>query len=114
MPIYEYRCLDCRKRSSILLLSRSASAAPMCTHCRSTRLERLMSRFAAPKSEEARMESLAEDDAFAGLNEEDPASMERVMKRMGNEMGGDFGDEMTQAIDSSDENLSDLGDSDGL
>jgi hypothetical protein len=46
------------------------------------------------------MESLADDDALAGLDEQDPASMERLMKRMGDEMGEDFGDEMTQAFES--------------
>ena len=60
------------------------------------------------------MESLADDNALAGLDEQDPASMERLMKRMGNEMGEDFGDDMTQAIDSADENQSDIGESDGL
>lgn len=114
MPIYEYRCLDCTKRSSILLLSISPSASPLCTHCRSPRLERLLSRFASPKSDEARMESLADDDALAGLDEQDPASMERLMKRMGDEMGEDFGDDMAQAIDSPPENETSLDESDGV
>lgn len=60
------------------------------------------------------MESLADDDALAGLDEQDPASMERLMKRMGDEMGEDFGDEMSQAIDSSAENESSLDESDGV
>ena len=114
MPIYEYRCLDCTKRSSILLLSRSSAVQPLCTHCQSSRLERLLSRFASPKSDEARMESFADTDALAGLDEQDPASMERLMKRMGNEMGDEFGDEMAQSVDSSDENGSGLDESDGL
>jgi putative FmdB family regulatory protein len=114
VPIYEYRCLDCRKRSSILLLSRTASPPPVCSHCQSARLERLLSRFAAPKSEEARMESLADDETLAGLDEQDPAAMERLMKHMGNEMGENFGNEMAETIDSSDENRSDLDESDGM
>lgn len=60
------------------------------------------------------MESLADDDTLASLDEQDPASMERLMKRMGNEMGEDFGDEMTQAIDSSGENYSEVDESDGM
>ena len=60
------------------------------------------------------MESLADDDALAGLDEQDPASMERLMKRMGDAMGDDFGDEMSQAIDSSAENESSLDESDGV
>ena len=114
MPIYEYMCLDCRKRSSILLLSPTTSPPPLCTHCQSGRLERVLSRFASPKSEEARMEFLANDSALAGLDEQDPASMERLMKHMGDEMGEEFGDEMTQHVDSSDENNSALDESGGL
>ena len=49
------------------------------------------------------MESLAADETLGGLDHDDSASMERMMKHMGNEMGEDFGDEMAQAIDSQDE-----------
>ena len=114
MPIYEYQCMDCRKRSSILLLSRTASPPPVCSHCQSPRLDRLLSRFAAPKSDEARMESFAEDEALAGFDEQNPADVERLMKHMGNEMGEDVGDEMAEAIDSSDENHSDPDESGGM
>lgn len=114
MPIYEYRCLNCLKRSSILHLSRSTLDLPRCTHCQSTRLERLLSRFASPKSEEARMESLADDDALAGLDEQDPGSMERLMRRMGDEVGEDFGQGMAEAIDSPEESSPGLDDSGGL
>jgi hypothetical protein len=58
------------------------------------------------------MESLADDDALAGLDEQDPASMERLMKRMGDEMGEDFGEDMAQAIDSPGENSSAVDESD--
>lgn len=60
------------------------------------------------------MQSLAEDDALGGFDEQDPGSMERLMKHMGNEMGEDFGDEMGQTIDSPDENGHDPGEYDGL
>jgi putative FmdB family regulatory protein len=103
MPIYEYRCADCHKRSSVLVLSVSTSTSVSCPHCRSSRLERLLSRFASPKSDEAKIESLAEDSAFAGLDEGDPASMDRIMRKMGNEMGDDAADEMTEAFENSGE-----------
>ncbi len=112
MPIYEYRCLDCNKRSSILLLSHYPSSPPACTHCGSARLERLLSRFAAPKSEESRLESLADDETLAGVDDQDPASMERLMKRMGEEMGEDVGEEMSQALDPPDQSGCDVDDSD--
>jgi putative FmdB family regulatory protein len=110
MPIYEYRCAECRKRSSFLVLNRSTETSLCCSHCQSPRLERLMSRFASPKSEEARMESLADDSALAGLDENDPASMERMMKRMGDEMGEEVGNDL-EAMENPDESV---GDSDGF
>jgi hypothetical protein len=58
------------------------------------------------------MESFAEDDALAGLDERDPGSMERLMKHMGDTMGEDFGEEMAQAVDSANEGESDSDDSD--
>lgn len=99
MPIYEYRCADCGKRSSVLILSLSSAPTPACKHCRSLRLERLMSRFAAPKSEEARLESLADPSNFGDLDENDPQSMARWMKKMGREMGEDVGEDFEEALD---------------
>ena len=108
MPIYEYRCQDCRKRNSFLILTSNAQV-PSCTHCRSTNLERIMSRFAAPKSEEARMEALADPSNFGDLDENDPQSMARFMKKMGKEMGEDLGEDMDEAMDAMDTNDMDMG-----
>lgn len=99
MPIYEYRCTDCGKRSSVLILSRSSQTSPACKYCQSPRLERIMSRFAAPKSEEARIEALADPSQFGDLDENDPKSMARLMKKMGREMGEDFGDDLDEALE---------------
>jgi hypothetical protein len=60
------------------------------------------------------MASLADDDALAGLDEQDPASMERLMKRMGDEMGEDFSGEMSQGLDYQDESGAGLDESDSL
>ncbi len=99
MPIYEYRCQDCRKRSTLLVLSLSNPPPLLCRHCRGTSLERIMSRFAAPKSEEARLESLADPSKFGDLDENDPQSMSRFMKKMGREMGEDLGDDLDAAME---------------
>ena len=100
MPLYEYRCLDCKKRCTILELSVANPKPVVCTHCQSARLERLLSRFASPKSEEARLESLADPNALAGLDENDPESMERFMKKMGDEMGEDLSEGMAETMES--------------
>jgi putative FmdB family regulatory protein len=92
MPIYEYYCKECRRRMSFLVLS-PASFRPACKFCKGEDIERLFSRFASPKSEESRLESLADPSNFAGLDENDPSSVARWMKKMGKELGEDFGGE---------------------
>ncbi|MGH2399192.1 MAG: FmdB family zinc ribbon protein [bacterium] len=99
MPIYEYRCRECRKRSSLLLLSYKEKAEPTCPHCGSRQLARIMSRFATVKSEDARLESLAEDPSLGSVDENDPASVARLMKKMGKEFGDEMGDEFEGAVD---------------
>ena len=97
MPIYEYSCRKCGRKMSFLIMS-SASSEPVCKFCKSSDLEQLFSRFAMPKSEERRMESLADPSTFAGLDENDPGSVARWMKKMGKEMGEDFGGEDVEQI----------------
>jgi hypothetical protein len=52
-----------------------------------------MSRFAMPRSEDARLESLGDPSNLGGIDENDPKSMARWMRRMGKEMGEDVGGE---------------------
>ena len=99
MPIYEYRCKDCGKRSTYLILQGHSSPLS-CKHCKSNQLARIMSRFAAPKSEEARMEALADPSNFGGVDENDPKSMARFMKKMGKELGEDLGEDFDEAMES--------------
>jgi putative FmdB family regulatory protein len=93
MPIYEYRCRKCGKRFSVLTLRVSEKPAPQCDKCGSQAADRLMSRFAMPKSEETRLESMADSGALSGLDENDPKSVARWMRKMGKEMGEDVGGE---------------------
>ncbi|MEW6381583.1 MAG: zinc ribbon domain-containing protein [bacterium] len=100
MPIYEYECRQCCKRSTFLILNLTSPQSPQCRHCGSNDLEKLISRVRMLKSDEARLESLADPSKLAGLDENDPVSMARWMKKMGKEMGEEFaGDELEQMID---------------
>ncbi|HTO13839.1 MAG TPA: zinc ribbon domain-containing protein [Candidatus Binatia bacterium] len=99
MPIYEYECADCRRRVSLLIRSIAAAAAPACPRCGGTALTRLMSRFATVKSEDARLESMADAGSFGDLDENDPASVARLMKKMGKEFGDELGDDFESAVD---------------
>src|SRR2546428_10606187 len=99
MPIYEYECHDCRKRVSLLVLRPSAAASPTCPRCGGSALTRLMSRFATVKSEEARLDALTDSSSLGDLDENNPASVARFMKKMGREFGDDLGDDFESAMD---------------
>ncbi len=114
MPLYEFRCLGCHKRFTLLTLSVNSQPTAICIHCQSPKVERLLSRFSSPKSEEARLASLADPDAMSGLDEQDPESLSRFMKQMGDELGEDLGDEKAEAMGPSEDPPSDLDSSDSL
>ncbi len=84
---------------SFLVLS-PASFNPACKFCGGGDVEQLYSRFAMPKSEESRLESLTDPSTLSGLDENDPGSVARWMKKMGKELGEDFdGEDIEQLAD---------------
>jgi len=101
VPIYEYHCQDCRRRVTVFLRSFAAAeaAVPKCPICGSENLSRLISRVTMLRSEEGRLEDLADPSNLAGLDEDDPKSIGRWMRRMGGELGEDLGDEFGEVID---------------
>jgi putative FmdB family regulatory protein len=99
MPIYEYRCNDCGKISEFLLIKVHEAFIPQCKRCKSKKMTRVLSRVRVVRSEESRMESLADPSKWGGLDENDPKSMAKWMKRMGKEMGEDMGEDVDQMVD---------------
>jgi len=100
VPLYEYRCTACRKRVTVLTLRVGEKVQPTCDKCGSSALERLMSRFAMPRSEQARLDALSDPSSLGGLDENDPKSVGRWMRRMGGEMGDELGgDELDEMVD---------------
>jgi putative FmdB family regulatory protein len=99
MPIYEYECHGCHRRVSLLILAPSTAPPPTCPRCGSQDLRRLLSRFARVRSEDARLESLADPSKLGDVDENDPKSMARWMKKMGQELGEDLGEDFDSAMD---------------
>jgi putative FmdB family regulatory protein len=99
VPIYEYHCLDCRRRVSLFVRSISNPGTPTCPRCGGAKLERLMSRFARVRSEDSRLDALADPSALGGLDENDPSSVARWAKRMGKELGEDVGEDFDQMME---------------
>jgi len=116
MPIYEYRCADCRKKTTVVTLAVSAAVDPVCSHCSGRRMTKLVSRVAVGKSEESRLESLADPSSLTGLDESDPKSVARWMKKMGQEMGEEagegFDEEVDRAMDEAEREADEGGDND--
>ena len=99
MPIYEYRCGDCRKKVTVLTLRVSETVDPVCDRCGGRRLERLLSRFAMVRSDDDRLDDLTSDAALGDVDESDPKSMARWMRKMGKELGDDLGGDLDEMVD---------------
>ena len=99
MPIYEYRCTGCKRKVTVLTLRISEAVDPVCEHCGSRALTRLMSRFALGRSEGSRLDSFADDASLAGLDENDPKSVARWLRKMGKELGEEAGEDFDEMVD---------------
>ncbi len=90
MPIYEFRCEDCGKISEFLILKKEESFIPYCKRCKGNKMTKVISKVRVIRSEESRIESLADPSKWGDLDENDPKSIARWMKKMGKEMGEDM------------------------
>ena len=98
MPIYEFRCQRCRRRSSVFTRSIGGVAEAVCSHCGSREMSRLISKVAVLRSG---------DDAFAGLDESslgdvdenDPRSMARWLRQMSRQAGEPLDAEMESELE---------------
>jgi len=99
MPDYEYRCLTCRKRfTKFTTYSEYGSLTVTCPHCASENVQRKIGRIRVAKSEESRLESLADPGNLEGL-EDDPRALGRMMRSMSQEMGEEMGPEFDEVVD---------------
>ncbi|MBK9050877.1 MAG: zinc ribbon domain-containing protein [Chloroflexi bacterium] len=123
MPFYDYRCQDCGRKVRLFLSYKEFdTVTPACTHCQGQQLKRLINRVSVAKSEDARMDSLMDDPALAGLDEEDPRALGKFMRKMSQEMGEEMPDEFNEVVgrlekgespDSIEESMPELADSMG-
>lgn len=100
MPIYEYRCHDCHRRVTIFFRSFSDSEdEPACPRCGGKQLTRLISRVAVVRSEEGHLDDLSDPSMLDGLDEEDPRSIARWMRKMSAESGEELPAEFDEVMD---------------
>lgn len=94
MPIYEYRCAECRKRTSVFVRTVSSPIHAVCEHCGGKKMSRLMSRFAVHRG----AINLDDESAMDNFDENDPRAMARLMRQMGEEAGEDLDPEMEHML----------------
>ena len=75
----------------------------ICPVCGGKDLKRLISRVRVAKSDDQRLEAASDPSLLSGVDENDPKSVARAMKKMGQEMGEDLPpefDEITGRLES--------------
>ena len=101
MPLYEYMCLNCRRRVTVFFRSMAAARDEdaRCPLCDGAQLQRLISLASVVRSEARRLEELADPRLMAGLEQEDPQALAQFMRQMSAEAGESLGDELTETVE---------------
>lgn len=98
MPVYEYRCTGCQRKYSALVGMTAEPDDEHCPHCGSSEVTRLVSRFLRGRSEDDRLDELA--DRMETMGEPDSErEMRRMVKEMGKAMDEDLSDEMEEMFE---------------
>ena len=86
MPNYQYICVECRKRFEVYLTYDEFGTHPVdCPNCNSQNVQRLIGRVRFARSEESRLEDMADPSAMAGL-EDDPQAMAKFTAAAGDKV----------------------------
>ena len=100
MPIYEYTCKDCGKRSSAFykVMPEALPANQECAHCGSTETEKVMSRAAYVRSTASRHEASGDPDAPGYDYWRDPSNIGRWAEKRMDEAGIEMPDRVKEMI----------------
>ena len=83
MPVYEYRCNECRRKVTLFIRGFSEAVEPTCTECGSKNLKRLMSRVVVHKTYMDVYEDILTDrELVNGMMQNDPRAMAKWTQKM--------------------------------
>ncbi|MGI8554596.1 MAG: FmdB family zinc ribbon protein [Dehalococcoidia bacterium] len=100
MPIYELRCADCGRLSSLFTRSINASFEQRCKHCGSERVNRPPAKVAYHRSEQSILEQYGNPAIDAGPDAyKDPRQIGRWVEKRFDDMGMDLPQEARTMID---------------
>jgi putative FmdB family regulatory protein len=98
MPVYEYRCANCGKRFSALVGMTAEPDDSRCPHCQSLDTSKLVSRPGRFRTEDARIDEVADRMESMG-DPESPSEMREAMREMGKALDDDVSDEMEELFE---------------
>ena len=83
MPVYEYRCNNCRRKVSLYVRGFSEMPQPACDNCGSKDLTRLFSTFATLKTDKDVYEDILSDSQLVNrMMANDPRALVEWSRRM--------------------------------
>ena len=98
MPVYEFRCQSCGKKFSALIGMTAEPDEEICPHCGSSSVSKLVSRVARYRTEDARVDEIA--DRLDAMDEPDsPSEMRDMVKEMGKALDEDVSDEIEEMFE---------------
>ena len=102
MPIYEYRCNECKATSSLFFRTVAAAegSTAACEHCGSAKVERLVSRTYARRDPNSSFSNFASDRALNGVSDTmDRGEFASWARRMSEELGESGGARFRELAD---------------
>ena len=106
MPIYEYRCQDCGKVSSILFRSFNQVSTLSCPSCGSANMARKVSRVVHLKGQRQRLQDMDVNRMLEGAGGPDKKRQaewaRRVSQELGDEIGAEYRD-MAEKVEAGEE-----------
>ena len=102
MPIYEYRCANCRRKVEVFARSHAVQASPTCSHCGSDEMSRVFSKFAFRRSKNdtgVYDDILSDRKLTDGLMRNDPRALAEWSRKMSHAADEDSTPETEELMD---------------
>jgi putative FmdB family regulatory protein len=99
MPFYTYVCKNCRRKFDVFMTYAEYGQKQIsCKFCNSENVARAINRVRVLRSDESRLENMADPASMEGLDE-DPRALGKMMRQMSREVGEEMPSEFNEVVD---------------
>ncbi len=100
MPIYEYGCEDCQKRSTVFFrgFAEVETRQVICPYCHGTHLKRLISKVRIVSSAGKHSQKLSDPTHPDDQEDTSPRALASKMRKMHKDVGGGLGDDFNHVV----------------